>query len=162
MSRFTKLQNSALALWLLGSPAAYSQAKKEVNSAAEWPMFNRDLGSTRYSPLAQVNAKNVSRLTRAWSYKIGTQKNSGSITGGSEVTPIVVQGVMYLTTSTEVVALEPESGKVLWTFPATGPGNLTRRGVSYWPGDQNNPPRIIFTMGRRMIALNAKIGRAHV
>ncbi|MEQ1945907.1 MAG: pyrroloquinoline quinone-dependent dehydrogenase [Bryobacteraceae bacterium] len=159
MSRFTWIQTGALALSLIAAPAAFSQTKKAADGAAEWPMFNRDLGSTRYSPLAQISTKNVAKLARAWSYKVGTQKNSGSITGGSEVTPIVAKGVMYLTTNTDVVALEPETGKVLWTYPASGPGNLSRRGVAYWPGDTNNPPRVIFTMGRRLIGLNAKTGK---
>jgi len=146
-----------LAVLLIALPAMKAQPKKDA--AGEWPMFNHDLASTRYSPLTQINTRNVARLARAWSYKIGTQKNSGSITGGSEVTPIVAQGVMYLTTADQVVALQPETGQELWAYQPTGTGNLSRRGVAYWPGDANNPPRIIFTMGRRMIGLNSKTGK---
>ena len=77
---------------------------------------------------------------------------------GSEATPIVVNGVMYLPAAGRVVALEPETGKELWRYelPAGSPSN---RGVTYWPGDQNNPPRIIFTTGHMMMALNAKTGK---
>ena len=67
----------------------------------------------------------------------------------SEATPIVVNGVMYLPAGDSVVALEPETGKEIWRYkPAQGVPS--RRGVSYWPGDRNNPPRIIFTADRRM------------
>jgi quinoprotein glucose dehydrogenase len=125
-------------------------------------MFNRDLAGTRYSPLTQINVKNAGRLTQAWSYKTGRPKNAGSITGGLEVTPIVVGGVMYLTSAKNVIALDPENGKEIWTYPPSGfPNNdePSHRGVSYWPGDRNDPPRIFFTQGRKMIALNAKTGK---
>lgn len=130
MLTLKRMYRGALALWIIAAPFAFSQTKQEADSAAQWPMFNRDLGSTRYSPLAQINTRNVAQLNRAWSFKIGTQKNSGSITGGSEVTPIVVQGVMYVPTATAIVALEPETGKQLWSYESTGAGNLSRRGVA--------------------------------
>ena len=76
----------------------------------------------------------------------------------SEATPIVVNGVMYLPAADRVVALEPESGKEIWEYPVTG-GAPSRRGVAYWPGDGSNPPRILFTAGRRLIALNANTGK---
>jgi quinoprotein glucose dehydrogenase len=127
-------------------------------SGTDWPMLNRDLAATRYSPLTQINTKNVEKLSRAWVYKVGRLRNAGTITGGSEVVPIVVNGVMYVTTSDAVVALEPETGRELWRYE-TKPGTPSRRGVAYWPGDRNNPPRIIFTSGSKMIALNAKTGK---
>jgi quinoprotein glucose dehydrogenase len=142
-----------IAYFLLIAAALYGQ-----NSAGDWPTFNRDLAATRYSPLTQINAKNVARLTRAWSYKLNRHPSSGSITGGSEFTPIVVAGVMYLTNINAVIALEPETGRELWRYELAN-GQVSRRGVAYWPGDQNNPARVIFTTGRRMMALNAKTGK---
>jgi quinoprotein glucose dehydrogenase len=136
------------------------QKKSSLPSApaAEWPMFNRDLAATRYSPLAQINTKNVGRLSPAWSFKLGRYRDAGGITGGAEVTPIVVKGVMYATTSRNVVALQPETGMQLWSYqPASG--TPSKRGVSWWPGDANNPPRILVSTGRKMIALNAKTGK---
>src|SRR5438876_2782575 len=127
------------------------------NPAAEWPMYNRDLGGTRFSPLNQVNARNVGRLTRAWTYKVGKVKAEG-ITGGMELTPIVVNGMMYIATNNRVVALEPETGKEIWSYEVkTEP---TRRGAAFWPGDGTIPPRIFFTSGQRLIALNAYTGEA--
>jgi quinoprotein glucose dehydrogenase len=63
-------------------PAIHAQAPTpQKNAAAEWPMYNRDLGGTRFSPLTQINSRNVGRLTRAWTYKVGKVKAEG-ITGG--------------------------------------------------------------------------------
>ena len=65
---------------------------------------------------------------------------------------------MYLPAADRVVALEPETGKKIWEYPVTG-GAPSRRGVAYWAGDKSNPPRILFTVGRRLIALNANTGK---
>src|SRR6267378_270620 len=75
------------------------------------------------------------------------------ITGGSELTPIVVNGMMYIATNTRVVALEPESGKEIWTYEMKN-GEPTRRGIAFWPGDGNIPPRVFFTSGPRLIGLS--------
>ena len=136
----------------------YGQVRKSAQGAGDWPMYNRDLAGTRFSPLTQINTHNVAKLTRAWSYKLGLDPNTGGITGGSEFTPIVVNDVLYLGASKRVVALEPETGKEIWSYELKS-GSPSRRSVAYWPGDTSNPPRILFTAGRSMFALNAKTGR---
>src|SRR5215469_4335135 len=120
--------------------AGQKEAQKE---AGEWPMYNRDLAGTRYSPLAQINSRNVGRLERAWSYRLGFDSSAAGVTGGSEMTPIVVNAVMYLAAAKSVLALEPETGKEIWRYDLPS-GVPSRRAVAYWPGDQDNPPRIIF------------------
>jgi quinoprotein glucose dehydrogenase len=125
----------------------------------DWPMFNRDLAATRYSPLTQINPSNVSKLAQTWSYRL--QANGfrfATASGTSELTPIVVNAVMYISTQSRVVALEPESGKELWSYEVAG-GGASPRGVAYWPGDRQNLPRILFTAGRNLIALNASTGK---
>ena len=136
--------------------ALSAQTVPAASAGGEWPMFNRDLGGTRFSPLNQVNTRNVARLTRAWSYHLGFDSSAAGITGGSEFTPVMVNGVLYLGTAKAVVALEPETGNEIWRYPVS---TMSRRGVAYWPGDANNPPRIIFTSARKMIALNARTGK---
>jgi quinoprotein glucose dehydrogenase len=121
-----------------------------AQNAGDWPMYNRDLAGTRYSPLTQINTGNVAKLTQAWSFRVNAR--------GSEATPIVVSGVMYLPAGNSVVALEPETGKEIWRYQIAM-GTPSRRGVTYWPGDRQNPPRIIFTAGRKMIGLNARTGK---
>ncbi len=75
----------------------------------------------------------------------------------SEATPIVVGGVMYVPTANRVLALEADTGKEIWSYPLTA-GAPSRRGVAYWPGQGADLPRIIFTSGRRLIALSARTG----
>jgi quinoprotein glucose dehydrogenase len=65
---------------------------------------------------------------------------------------------MYITAGNRVLALDPDTGNETWSYAVTG-GNPSARGVTYWPGDKDNPPRIIVTAGRRMIGLNAQTGK---
>jgi quinoprotein glucose dehydrogenase len=121
---------------------------------AEWPMFRHDAAGTGRSPLTQITPDNVARLAQVWTYKLQIDAGGGRPLS-SEATPIVVNGVMYLPAANRIVALDPETGKEVWQYAVTGP---SRRGVAFWPGDAAHPPRIIFTAGRRLIALNAKTG----
>jgi quinoprotein glucose dehydrogenase len=77
----------------------------------------------------------------------------------NQVTPIVVNGVMYLPAGNKVVALDPDTGKEVWRYDMPGGLMASARGVAYWPGDRNNPPRTIFTAGNKMVALNAQTGK---
>ena len=132
---------------LLAASAAAALAQTN-----EWPAYGHDAGGARYSPLTQVNAKNVTALRRAWTYHTGD-------TGNFETTPIVVDHVMYFSTqSQKIVAVEPETGKEIWKFdPKSKAREL--RGVTYWPGGKQTSPRILFgTSDGRLIALDAKTG----
>jgi quinoprotein glucose dehydrogenase len=148
-----------------GVESGGAQQPRGAQSGADWPMYRRDVAGTGYSPLTQINATNVASLTEAWTYRLHSDAPvpppppGGKGPGGpnSEATPIVVNGVMYLPAANRVVALEPETGKEIWKHTVTG-GAPSRRGVAYWPGDGSNPPRIIFTVGRRLIALEAGSG----
>jgi glucose dehydrogenase len=138
-------------------PALFAQNGK--TPPADWPMFNRDLAGTRYSPLTEINAQNVGRLVPAWYYRLqATGFRFATASGTSELTPIVVNGIMYLSAQTRVVALDPETGKEIWRYEVA-PGQASPRGVAYWPGDQQNPPRILFTAGRYLTGLNAATGK---
>ncbi|WJS97326.1 PQQ-binding-like beta-propeller repeat protein [Novosphingobium humi] len=79
---------------------------------------------------------------------------------GSEVTPLVVNGRMFVSTPYgRVVALNPDTGAELWATAIPGPGQPSLRGVEYWPGDTQTPPRIVFgTRDGRLIALDAATG----
>ena len=141
-----KLLCAVLALQSAALPQAIPQK-------GDWPTYGRDPGGSRYSPLDLIDTKNVSNLQRAWTYH--TREPGRSF----ESTPIVAGDVMYLTTHTQkVIALDPETGHELWRFDAKAPGR-ENRGVSYWPGDRDTPPRILFGTGDgRLIALDAKTG----
>jgi glucose dehydrogenase len=138
-------------------PALYGQNAK--TPAGDWPMFNHDLAGTRFSPLTQINATNVATLAQAWSYPLQPAGFRFATAGGtSELVPIVVNGVMYISAQTRVMALDPETGKEVWGYEVKE-GQASPRGVAYWPGDRQNPPRIMFTAGRSLIALNAGTGK---
>ena len=144
----------------------------------QWPTYGRDAGGTRFAPLEQITPLNVSTLRIAWTYHmqaaatISNPKTSagkgdeaaaviGSSFVGSEVTPLVVDNVMFISTPyRRVVALHADTGHEVWSFEVPGPGQPSLRGVEYWPGDREHEPRIVFgTRDGRLIALDAATGR---
>jgi quinoprotein glucose dehydrogenase len=132
---------------LAASVAAASQAQ---NAAGDWPMYRHDSASTGYSELKQIDRANVNKLTQAFSIRLNDR-------GGLEVTPIAVNGVMYLPAGNKVMAVDPTAGKEIWHYDAGT--QVSTRGVAYWPGDGKNAPRIIFTtFDRKLIALDAATG----
>src|SRR5215510_8250278 len=88
--------------------AALSGAGK---ARGDWLTYGLDYAETRYSPLKQIDAGNVSRLAPAWSFDIGV---SG---GGQEATPLVWNGVVYGITNWSVTfAVDARTGKELWRW----------------------------------------------
>jgi quinoprotein glucose dehydrogenase len=176
--RFASLAVAGVALLL---PAVFSQPNKNKENPGDWPMYTHDLAGTRYSLLTQINTGNVSKLVPAWTYHLRSTSSApapppaeappdgepasagrggrGGAGGGAnpEATPIVVNGMMYLPASNRIIALDPVTGKEIWSAPLAT--NTTARGVAYWPGDADNPPRIIFTAGNYLNALNANTGK---
>ena len=160
------------------APAAGSAPPATV-APGDWPLINRDLNANRYSPLTEITTANVANLAPSWTHQLG---------GNSSAVPIVVAGVMYLPSRDRVIALDGDSGSLVWEYvlPAPppppegaarpqgagggaggggGPGgggprgpSASTRGVSYWAGDGALPPRILFMSGANLIALDAATG----
>jgi quinoprotein glucose dehydrogenase len=129
----------------------------------DWPTYGHDPGGQRFSPLAQITPANVASLRVAWTYHM---RSASTTTGdgpfaGSELTPLVVDGLMFVTTPyRRVLALDPETGAEIWAYEVPGPGQPSLRGVEYWPGTRATPPRILFgTRDGRLIALDARSGK---
>ena len=110
--------------------------------AQEWRFYGGDAGGTRFSPLQQINRKNVAKLKRAWTYHMGETDRGGNETDRHQVapfesTPLVIDGVLYFSTpSNRVIALDAESGKEIWQFnPQAGQAGqrhfFQHRGVAY-------------------------------
>src|SRR5437764_9333268 len=150
------------ALVVIAVAVTASAQKKPATPAQEWPTYNHDLGGTRFSPLTEINTGNVATLATAWSYQFPAPPaggRGGGLGGASEAVPIVVSGVMYLPVGNNVVALEADTGKLIWQRDVAGAGAVSRRGVGYFPGDRNTPERIIVTAGRRLLSFDAATGK---
>jgi len=159
------LVSAAVLIALQIAAITAQQSVKSPSPSTDWPMFSHDLAGTRFSPLKQISPGNVSKLKLAWRMPYRADRNNaatGGLGGLTEATPIVVNGVMYVPAESRVLALDAATGKEIWKFDVSpSQGNaLSRRGVTYWPGEANIPARIFVTAGRRLIALNATTGEA--
>src|SRR4051812_36037924 len=142
---------------------SFSLAAAAPVDLADWPNVGYDKGGMRYSPLDQINRENVAKLQVAWTYKVDDADPAKNTT--IECTPVVVDGVMYVTTArTKVAALDAATGKELWKFDPYGeayggPANKAfirasggvNRGVAYWSDGTAD--------GQRPVLLRASDGR---
>jgi quinoprotein glucose dehydrogenase len=127
----------------------------------DWPVYRGDQKGNQYAPLAHIHAANVHRLERAWVYRTGDANQRSTM----HVNPIVVNGVMYVTTpSLKAVALKAATGKEIWTFDPARHNNgtvvrLRNRGLVHWKGAGGE--RIFHFVRDRVYAIDAKSG-AHI
>ena len=135
----------------------------------DWPNYGRTPGGDRHSPLTQIDRANVGQLTLAWEYKTG---EAGIKTGNPtalEATPLVIDGVMYLSTPLgKVIALDPVSGKQKWVRDVGVKrerhfGDWVSRGVSYWRDSRAKAPRPVLAahLLRRRRRAHGRAGRGH-
>src|SRR5882672_12590146 len=155
---------AALAGLALCAPAVAAERPADVDQArvlranrepGNWMTWGRTYDEQRFSPLAQINDKNVAQLGLAWYVDLNTHR-------GVEASPIVVDGVLYTTSSWNVTyALDAKTGKQLWKYdpevpPVTGRlacCDIVSRGLAVWEGKV-----VIATLDGRLIALDAANG----
>lgn len=139
----------------------------------DWPVYGRDPGGARFSPLTQINRTNVAQLQPAWTYHAGLLDMSGMRHRPPqlEVTPLVVDGLMYISTPLGMIAaLDPTTGIERWHFdagvdPHRGYGDFASRGVAFWRSSRGIPTaacarRILATtIDSRLVALDAGTGK---
>src|SRR5215469_5984166 len=164
-------------VFLLVCPVLFAQstAKTTSSESSEWPNYGNEPGGMRYSQLAQINNQNVTKLQVAWTFHTGdlSEGNRERRRGGFESTPLMADGVLYVTTPfNRVIALDPVTGKQRWAFDPkidqtwqSGDG-LINRGVATWL-DETLPSgkacrRRIFeaTIDARLVAIDAATGNA--
>jgi quinoprotein glucose dehydrogenase len=131
----------------------------------EWRSYAAEPGSTKYSPLDQINRDNVKNLRIAWRFK--TDNLGARPDFNMQSVPIVVNNVMYAQAGTRrtVVALDPASGEMLWMFRmdegkrgAAAPRQGSGRGLAYWTDGKGDERIVTVTPGYHMVQLNAKTG----
>ncbi len=135
----------------------------------DWPVNGGDPGAMRYSALKDINTGNVQRLRLAWQWQTqeAPMAQYGTSPGLFEATPLVIDGVMYLSTPyNRVVALEPTTGRQLWAYdpqayldgqPPNGLG-FVHRGVAAWKDSKTGRLRILINSRYRLIELDAATG----
>ena len=82
---------------------------REVSSESDWPTYNGDPGGNRHTRLTQIDKNNVTRLAPRWMFTI-----PGG--GQSQMTPVVVGGIMYVANPNECYALDAGSGRRIWQY----------------------------------------------
>ena len=147
-----------------GRPGAFSgiapvTAERIIHADKEpgnWLTHGRTYSEQRFSPLKQINDENVGDLGLAWHYDFGTKR-------GLEATPLVIDGVMYVTGNWSVVhAVDANNGRPLWQYdPEVDPAwahrlccDVVNRGVAAW-GDKI----YVGTLDGRLIALDMATGQ---
>ena len=122
----------------------------------DWPTIGLDYAETRFSRLSQINADNVGKLGLVWSYPRESSR-------GVEATPLVVDGIMYVTASWSVVhAIDARTGKRLWSYDPKvdkekgykGCCDVVNRGVALWKGKV-----FVGVYDGRLVALDAVTGK---
>ncbi|MCH7960502.1 MAG: pyrroloquinoline quinone-dependent dehydrogenase [Candidatus Hydrogenedentes bacterium] len=137
----------------------------------QWRHYGGDHGSTKYAPLDQITAQNVADLEIAWRWTSPDEaiaKANNVRHGRFVVTPLMVDGVLYVSTGlSQVAAVDAGTGETIWVhdpkaYKRGRPTNVgfQHRGVEYWTDGEDE--RIIIATGtRQLIALNAKTGEPY-
>jgi quinoprotein glucose dehydrogenase len=164
-----RLTGSYRYLFIILLAAAQTSAQHNARTG-EWRFYGGDSGSTKYSPLDQINEKNVGQLKTAWTWdspdKEIQAKNRMLVSFVNEVTPLMIDGTLYVSTSlSQVAAINAQTGETLWVFDTQSynqgrPPNLgfIHRGVAYWT-DGRQARLFIGTCNAYLWALDAKTGK---
>ena len=126
------------------------------DNSGDWLTYGRNYGEERFSPLGQITKENVSQLGLAWSLNLGTKR-------GIEATPLVVDGIMFISGPWSVVyAINTRNGKLLWTYDPQVPKefgekaccDVVNRGVAMYKGNI-----FVGTLDGRLVSINAATGK---
>ena len=128
--------------------------------AREWPMHNGDYTGRRFSQLTSIDTSTVSSLTLAWVHRPAPGAAPAGGGGPTQVTikgtPVVVNGVMYVTIPDHVWAVDARSGREIWhaTWPSKGGWHIGNRGVAV-----SGSTVYVETPDCNLVALNIRDGR---
>ena len=119
--------------------ATIAQASQSQNAQQDWTSYGRTPEGTRYSPLTQINRRNVKDLRVAWTFETGDKKGpKDPVEITNEVTPLEIAGTLYLCSPHQILfAIDATTGKEKWRFDPRLKADptfqhVTCRGVSYY------------------------------
>ena len=152
----------------LGFVLALASPPQATGQTAEWRAYSADKAGTKYSPLDQVHKDNVVKLRVVWRQSTIPDEvrygNDTPVSGGSQNTPLMVNGVLFISTGLgRVAALDATNGDVVWHDPPpegeTARAGGPARGVAYWSeGSAGSDERVLAVVGPSLVAFNAKTG----
>ena len=134
----------------------------------EWPYYGGDPGSSKFSPLADINAENIQRLQVVWQWKHWETPLAeyGTAPGAFENTPLMIGGVLYVTTPyNNIAAVDAETGKELWRFDGESyklgqllsTSGFKLRGAAFWR--DGSKLRLFLNSRHRLFSLDAQTGK---
>ena len=155
-----------------GLLAASTASVVTAGQRGDWRAYAADKAGTKYAPLDQINATNVNALEIVWRQSTipneTRQGNTIDPPSGSQNTPLMVNGLLYIMTALgQVTALDATTGEVVWfdSRPASDTEEAQRtfaaRGVAYWEDNEEDDARILAVLGSRLVALNPKTGERY-
>jgi PQQ-dependent dehydrogenase (methanol/ethanol family) len=154
---------AAAALWAAAlsfsgcapGPVDRARLERAGGDKGDWLTYGRTYDEQRFSPLDQISDSNVGQLKLTWFHDLDTAR-------GQEATPLEVDGVLYVSTAwSKVLALNAETGKLIWSYDPKVPGgtgvhaccDVVNRGVAVWNGKV-----YVGALDGRLVALDAKDG----
>ncbi|MEX2482311.1 MAG: PQQ-dependent dehydrogenase, methanol/ethanol family [Gammaproteobacteria bacterium] len=132
--------------------AAVTAERLAAPADGDWLMYRRTYDSWGYSPLAEIDTRNVERLVPLWAFSTGVNE-------GHQAPPLVNDGIMFISTPrNQVIALDARTGDELWRYRRELPDDLfqlhpTNRGVALW-GERV----YLATVDAHLVALDARSG----
>jgi quinoprotein glucose dehydrogenase len=157
---------------MAGAVVIAGTALAQTPDASDWGYYGGDMFGQRFSRLNEINRKNVTHLTVAWTYRTG-ENGAGFARANKlsfEATPVLAFGLLYLETPTNIViALDPETGVQRWRFDphidrSRQYAEASSRGVSIWEDSDSRHTgactrRILTgTLDARLLAMDAATG----
>ncbi|WP_283812587.1 membrane-bound PQQ-dependent dehydrogenase, glucose/quinate/shikimate family [Bradyrhizobium aeschynomenes] len=165
--------NAAAAVSVPGMAAGSAMSDPSLlKSGADWPAYGGSYSARRYSPLDQINRKNVAQLTKAWVFHTGDLPSDETRnTYGAETTPLKIGNLLYVCTPKNIlIAVEASTGKQRWRYDprvpdAFIPYTAACRGVAYFAVPDADPAQLcatrVFegTLDGRLVAVDAESGK---
>ncbi len=157
---------------MVGAVVTGGTTLAQTPDASDWGYYGGDMFGQRFSRLSEINRKNVTHLTVAWTYRTG-ENGAGFARANKlsfEATPILAFGLLYLETPTNIlIALDPQTGAQRWRFDphidrSRQYSEASSRGVSIWEDSDSRHTgactrRVLTgTLDARLLAVDAATG----